>query len=208
MGRRGAIAVQRMNILDHLAVPAFDSMMIACGYYRHKRTWRRRGVVTMRGIGAAGVGRLGEIVERERARRFFSSVEDQAAELAKYKDISEAALDELVRLITSSPFEQEAHVRRVARAATALAGGVTEPATLEVARLVAILRLECSYVDSLYFRMVRDGGLGTPVSREVAVWRDRSGRRLESMIRTLAYMKHCAFSDVEASVRRLRLAAG
>jgi hypothetical protein len=96
----------------------------------------------------------------------------------------------------------------VARAAEALAGGVEEPAVREAARLVATLSLECSYADSLYFRMVRDGHLGTPASREVSLWRDRSGRRLESMIRTLAYMKHCAFSDVEASVRRLKLAAG
>jgi hypothetical protein len=199
--------VHRMSILENLAGPAFDSMMVACGYYRHSRTWRRRGVVTMRGIGAVGVGRLAEMVERERARRFFASAQDQAEELAKFRTAAQVSLDELLRLITSDGFEQEAHALRVARAAEALAGDVQEPAVREAARLVATLSLECSYVDSLYFRMVRRGHIGTPASREVLAWKEKAGRRLESMIRTLAYMKHCAFSDVEASLRRLRLVA-
>jgi hypothetical protein len=198
----------QLDHLDHLAGPAFDSMMIVCGYHRHHRMWRRRGVVTMRGLESVGLGRMNELFERERARRFFAKAEDIDAELAKYRDTSDVALDELTRLITSNPYEQEAAVRKVAKAAKALAGGVTEPATVECARLVAILKLETAYADSLYFRMVREGQLGSRASREVGVWRDRSGRRLESMIRTLAYMKHCAFSDVEASVRRLKLAAG
>jgi hypothetical protein len=50
--------VCRTDILDHLAGPAFKSMMLVCGYYKHSWTWRRRGVVTMRGIGEAGLGRL------------------------------------------------------------------------------------------------------------------------------------------------------
>jgi hypothetical protein len=198
----------RTNILDHLAGPTFASMMFACGYYRNCWRWRRKGRITMRGVSPEHPGRLAEQVERERAKRFFATAADQAAELARYRTAAAVALDELVRTMTPDAYEQEAHVLRVAQAAAALAGDVQEPAVKEVAHLVAILKLECSYADSLYFRMVRQGPIGTRASREVLMWKDRSWRRLESMIRTLAYMKHCAFSDLEASVRRLRLVAG
>ena len=202
--------VHGTHTLDHLYGPAFHSMMMACGYYRHCWMWRKKGVVTMRGIGSEGPGRLVEALEREKARRFFDSATaaDQDKELARFKDAASVALDELVRSITPNGFEQEVAIRKVAKAAAALAGDVQEPAVRETAYLVAILRLEVAHADAIYFRMVRRGHLGGRASREVLSWKERAGRRLETMIRTLAYMKHCAFSDVEASVRRLKLAAG
>jgi hypothetical protein len=199
------------RILDHLAGPAFVEMMIVCGYYKSARTWRRRGVITLRGHQSIGGGRMNELFEREKARRFHESASaaDQAVELAKFRDAAAVALDELVRLISPGDGRaQEAHARKVAKAAATLAGGVTEPATVECARLVAILKLECSHADALYFRMVREGQLGSRASREVSLWRDRSGRRLESMMRTFAYMRHCAMSDIQASLSRLKLVAG
>jgi hypothetical protein len=170
--------------------------------------WRRRGVVTLRGIENIGLGRMNELFEREKARRFFASAADIDAELKKYRDLSDAALEELVKLVSGSAYEREAAVRRIDKAAATLAEGVTEPATVECARLVAILKLECSYADSLYFRMVREGALGSRPSREVLMWKEKVGRRLESLIRTLAYMKHLEYSDVRASVSRLKLVAG
>jgi hypothetical protein len=203
--------VGRTHILDHLAGPAFDEMMALCGYYKHSWTWRRKGRVTMRGIGSEGPGQLAATIARERARRFFdsASAEDVDKELSRFRTAAEVALDELVRTISPDDgFAQQAHVLRVEKAAKALAAGVEEPAVRETAYLVAVLRLEVAYADSLYFRMVRRGHFGTRPSREILSWKEKAGRRLESMIRTLAYMKRCAFSDVEASVRRLKLAAG
>jgi hypothetical protein len=205
--------VGRTNILDHLAGPAFAEMMIACGYYKHEWTWRRRGRVTTRGLDLEGVGlgRMNELVERERARRFHdaATAEGQAEELAKFRDAADVAFDELVRTISPGDGRaQEAAVRKVDRAAAILAGGVTEPATVGCARLVAILQLECNCADATYFRMVRQGHLGSGASREVLAWKEKVGRRLESLIRTLAYMKHLEYSAVRASVARLKLAAG
>jgi hypothetical protein len=153
---------------------------------------------------------MDELVERERARRFHdvASAADQAKELARFKDAADVALDELVRTISPGDGRaQEAHVRKVAKAAATLASGVTEPATVECARLVAILRLEVAHADSLYFRMVRQGQLGSRASREVLAWKEKVGRRLESTIRTLAYMRHLEYSAVRASVSRLKLVA-
>src|SRR5262249_22120473 len=101
--------VNRTKILDHLGGPAVDSMMVIFGYHKHIGTWRRRGVVTMRGVGGVGLGRMAELVERERARRFFASAADEAAELARFKDLADAALDELVKLIGGSARAQEAN---------------------------------------------------------------------------------------------------
>jgi hypothetical protein len=200
-----------MGHLDDLAGPAFDAMMLAHGFHKHHREWRRTGVVTMRKIGCEGLGQLAATVERERARRFFdrATAADQAAELAKFGDAATVALDELVRLISPDDGRaQEVYARKVEQAAKVLAGDATEPAVKETALLVAILRLECSYADAKYFRMVRQGCLGSHASREVLAWKERAGRRLESMIRTLAYMKHLEYSDLRASVARLKLAAG
>lgn len=186
-----------------------DRIMRLCGYYTRSGEWRRVGRITMRTI-SDRKDKVGEAIRREQARRHFAEVDDLRAEVDRYsEDASARALDELARLIAPDrPMEQEALIRRVELMEAELAAGDEEPVVRLAARAAAISWLESFHVDMVFCRVIGvPGGLSAGVTRDLTRWRVMAGRRLESCLKTLAYVRKIGVTDVERTISRWRIVA-
>jgi hypothetical protein len=176
--------------------------MVAAGHYRHRGSWRRRGVITM-GT-APSTDPILEATSREKARRFFAALEDDelTAQLDKWAvDVGRIATDELIGMVTTSPLGKEATRLRLEQAESELAGRDPSPLVKLLARSVAVLRLERDIADTKFRRL-----LTGPVARDVLRWREFAHRRLNATIKTLAYVQNLDVSAVERVVAKLRIA--
>jgi hypothetical protein len=198
--RMGEEARDRLSSLGSIV----DRAMVAGGYYRHRGTWRRRGVITMGSI-KDREAETQRAIEREAARRHFAALEGDklAAEVDRLNvEMSAVALDSLIELLTSDPYRQEAFRRKVERVAEELAGDDPTPLVRLLARGVAILQVEKYAADTRFYKLTELGG---PAQAAVLGWRALVDRQLNAKIRTLAQVRDVEASAIEKTAGRLRL---
>jgi hypothetical protein len=183
-----------------------DRVMVAGGYYRHRGTWRRRGVITMRSLEEHATD-IQQALERENACRHFASLEgdELAAEVDRLKiEMSAVALDSLIDLLTSDPYRQEAFRRRVERVVAELAGDDPSPLVRLLARGIAILEIE-KYAADTRFYLLLESGAGGPAEAEALRWRALADRQLNAKIRTLAQVRSVEAASIQRTAARLRV---
>ena len=131
------------------------------------------------------------------------------AEIEKFlDDISTRVIDALLSNITDDPIQQELQARRIERVTAELAGQSPTPTIKMLARSVAVLSLERDRADLRFYRLLGDpDGLSYEFTRHVLRWRDLAHRKLNSTIRTLAYVRHIEMSSIERSLDRFRIAS-
>jgi hypothetical protein len=198
--RMGQAARERLSSLGSIV----DRAMVAGGYYRHRGSWRRRGVITMGSIKDRATG-IDRAIEREAARRHFASLEgdELAAQVDRLKiEMSAVALDSLINLITSAPYRQEACRRRVEQVEKELAGEDPSPLVRLLARSVAILEIEKYAADARFYKLTELGG---PAEAAVLRWRALADRQLNAKIRTLAQVRSVEAASIQRTAARLRL---
>jgi hypothetical protein len=83
--------------------------------------------------------------------------------------------------------------------------GGRDPSTLVqlAARRVLMSWTELHISESSYYRMIKEKGV---ISPGIAQWRASAGRRLNSAIKTLAFIRRCEQRDIEQALRTLRIA--
>jgi hypothetical protein len=156
-------------------------------------------------------GEILKALEREKARRHFEALApaELDAEIRKHLiDISTVALERLIGQITADPIQQEVQLRHVERVADDLAGPNPKPTVKFLARSAAVLILERDFADVVFFRTLDDPNLlESAFGREVRGWRALVHRKLNSAIRTLAYVRHVDAATVEHAIDRLKIAS-
>jgi hypothetical protein len=206
-GRR-LVEADRRRII-HLG-EIIDRAMVAAGYYKHKGTYRRRGVVTMRTLrDYANDPNLSMALRRESARRHFATLDgdELTAEIDQYAvDVEAIAAHELVAKVTGDPMQQEATLRRLDRAGDELAGPDPSPLVRLLARTVPVLTLERDVASVKSRRVDAEGMPSSSINKDLWKIRDFVERRLNAAIRTLAYVRRVEQSAIRQAVDRLRIA--
>lgn len=186
-----------------------ENLLKAAGFYRHRGQWRRRGPFTMRVPHSPA--EISNALVREKARRYFDELppEKLDAEITKYlKDTSVYAVNELIAKITPDPIQQEIQFRQIERVTCELAGPSPTIVVKMLARSVAVLSLERDLADSRFYRALGDPeGLSYKFSRDLLRWREFAHRKLNSTIRTLAYIRRIDTTSFENTLEQLRIAS-
>jgi hypothetical protein len=149
-----------------------------------------------------------QAIEREKARRHFAALDggELAAQIKRYAvNVAGIIKDELIAQVTLDPMQQEATALRLDQLATELAGPDPSPLIRLLAQSVAILNLERDVVVEKSVRVDAAGGLFTSISRDLWRLRDMIERRLNNMMRTLAYVRRVEGSSIGRTVSRLRV---
>jgi hypothetical protein len=206
---RRRVEVGRRRII-HLG-EIVERAMIAAGYYKHRGTWRRRGVITLGTLkDTANQANLSIALRKEAARRHFQSLdgEELAAEIERYAvDVAAIAANELIANFIPDPMAQEATYRQLERVADELAGPDPCPLVRLLSQNVAVLTRERD-LDTLRSRRVDSVSI-PPSSLCKDLWKFREfiERRLDASIRTLAQVRRVEASTVRGEVERLRIFA-
>jgi hypothetical protein len=187
---------------------AVDDTMIADGFYRHRDQWRRRGPITMATISAAED--ILRALKREKARRDLDALDpaELDAKIDKYLiDLSKVGVDELITKVSDDPVQQELQLRHLDMVAAEIAGNNPPPLIKLLARNVATLALERDLADVRFYRVLGDPRLlEITLTKELLRWRNFAHRKLNSAIRTLAYVRRVDVLEIENTIDRFRIA--
>jgi hypothetical protein len=195
---------ERHRVLDR----AVDSSMTRSGYYKYEYKWHKRGVTTMRGLGA--LGGITNALKREKARRFLDELEPE--ERDRYieqnaVDVEQLAIEELISRIFQDPAQQELQLRRLTQLTDELAGPAPEPVVKLLAKTCAVMLLERNFADFTFRTQIGErGGLTSKFARAALEWRDFADRKVQSNIRTLAYVRHLDINMLKDTVSRFKIA--
>jgi hypothetical protein len=188
-------------------VQLVNRSMTVAGYYKHRGSWRRRGLITMRTLDKDSDS-IQRAIDRDRARRYFDLLDGPVLEAALSRcgeEMWAVALEKLLGRITSDAFQREAYIRKIKRFEKKLAGDEPSHLVRMLARSVAILRVERGLADAKFFDLIGIG-LGGRVDEFVLKWREFADRRLNAAIKTLAYVRKIEASTIERTVARFRIA--
>jgi hypothetical protein len=179
---------------------AVGRAMELSGYYSHRGVWRERGLRTMQ------FKKLGKAIERERARRHFEDLPEggRAAEIERLQvDVADAALSELVSLVTGDPLRAEATKRAVESMAEDLAGQDSSPVSRLLARITATLATQSDVASGRLYRVAGvPGGMEHPIGRAADRWAKSALRATTSSAKALALVQAVERRESERAARR------
>jgi hypothetical protein len=149
-------------------------------------------------------------LKRELARRHFEALApaERDAEIDKHLvNISVVAVEDLIRTVTGDPFQEEVQRRHFERVASKIAGDNATPLVRLLSRSVALMVMERDLADVRFFKLLQHPDrLEFSFTRAWLRWRDFAHRKLNSAIRTLAYVRRVDVLDVENTIDRFRIA--
>ena len=146
---------------------------------------------------------------REGAKRHLDSLApaDRDAEISYHLvDVSKIAREELIARLTDDPFQQEVQARHLESVAAEIAGPDPPPLVKLLAKSIALLAIERDVADWKFYKLI-SVDVSCQFARDLLRWRAFTHRKLNSAIRTLAYVRRVDATTVEQVIDRLRIAS-
>jgi len=191
---------------DTLAYDAYTAWKISTGWYRHGRSWRRRGMTTMRTIKNSEADGTSTALEIEKARRERLALGADAF-IAKYNgNVAKNALTCLLACMTDDEFKRAAYKQTFLKMKRSLlADQQPSPITELVAHQLALSWLDSSYWDAFFYTQAYSSDLQTIDHYDRR--RARAAKRLARSIKVYADVLRSSKETVAERLSRFDLLA-